>query len=204
MCPDVSINPDTLLGPLNQGPPPWNASLCPQHASHIPDASDTDPTASRLPGTAGMLPSRGIPPMAHPHDLRMLLACTTACPNTQAHPQGSRTLARQPTGCPKLWRTPAAIHPTVTRPHAYSTHLACQMMCPTLGHVPGHIARQPGVTQATRSTPIARPTAVERLTPAVPPLGLGRIPVPSEPEEDVGGSTPRAQCRTPAGHRPAT
>ena len=204
MCPDVSINPDTSLGPLNQGPPPRDASLRPQHASHVPDASDADRMASRPLGTAGMLPSRGIPPIARPHDLCMPPACTTVCPNPRAHPQGSQTPARQPAGCPKLRCTPAAVHPTVMRPHTYSTRLACQMTCPTLGHVPGHVARQPGVTQATRSAPIVQPTAVERLALAVPPLGLGCIPAPSEPEEDVGGSTPRAQCQTPAGHRPAT
>ena len=204
MCPDVSINPDTSLGPLNQGPPPRDASLCPQHASHVPDALDADPTASRLPGTTGMLPSHGIPPIAHPHNLHMPLACTMACPNPQARPQGSRMLARQPTGRLKLRCTPAAIHPTVTHPCAYSTRLACQMTCPTLGHVPGHVARQPGITQATRSAPIARPTAVRRLALVVPPLGLGHIPVPSEPEEDAGGSTLHAQRRMLAGHRPAT
>ena len=182
----MSINRDTSLGPLNQGSPPRDASLRPQHASHVPDASDADPTASRLPGTAGMLPSRGIPPIMRPHDLHMLPACTTACPNPQACPQGSWTPARQPAGRPKLRHTPAAVHPTVTRPHAYSTHLVCQMTCPTLGHVLGHVARQPGVTQATRSTPIAQPTAVEHLAPAVPPLGLGRIPRPQNPRKTWG------------------
>ena len=201
---DVPDHWDTLAGPLNHGPPPWDASLCPNVRLHVPGHVRRRPDGPRLSGTAGMPPGRSSPLVVCLHDRRMPPACTTACPNPRACPQGSRTPAMQPAGHPKLRRTPAVVHPTVTCPCAYSTRLMCQMTCPTLGHVPGHVACQPGVTQATRSTPIAQLTAVERLAPAVPPLGLGHIPVPSEPEEDAGGSTLRAQRRTLAGHRPAT
>ena len=201
---DVPDHRDTSAGPLNHGPPPWDASLHPNVHLRVPRCVRCQPDGPRLSGTAGMPPGRSSPPVVRLHDLRMPPACTTACPNPRAHPQGSRTPARQPAGRPKLRRTPAAIHPTVTRPRAYSTRLVRQMTCPTLGHVPGHVAHQPGITQATQSVPIARPTAVERLAPAVPPLGLGHIPAPSEPKEDTGGSTPRAQRWTPAGHCPAT
>ena len=108
---DVPDHWDMSLGPLNQGPPSRDASLCPQHASHIPDASDADPTASRPPGTAGMLPIHGLPPVVRPHDLRMPLACTTACPNPRACPQGSRMPAMQPTGRPKPQCTPSCRTP---------------------------------------------------------------------------------------------
>ena len=201
---DMPNHRDTSAGPLNHGPPPWDASLRPNVHLCVPGRVRCRPDRPGLSGTAGMPPGHSSPPVVRLHDLRMPPACTTACPNPRARPQGSRTPARQPAGCPKLRCTPAAIHPTVTRPRAYSTRLVRQMTCPTLGHVPGHIACQPGVTQATQSAPITRPTAVERFAPAVPPLGLGRIPAPSEPEEDVGGSTPHAQRRTPAGHHPAT
>ena len=201
---DVPDHWDTSAGPLNHGPPPWDASLRPNVRLCVPGRVRRRPDRPGLSRTAGMPPGRSSPPVVHLHDLRMPPACTTACPNLRARPQGSRTPARKPAGRPKLRRTPAAVHPTVTHPHAYSTRLARQMTCPTLWHIPGHVAHQPGITQATRSAPIARPTAVERLAPAVPPLGLGRIPAPSEPEEDAGGSTPRAQRRTPAGHHPAT
>ena len=201
---NVPNHQDTLAGPLNHGPPPWDASLRPNVRLRVPGHVRRRPDGPGPSRTAGMPPGRSSPPVVRLHDLRMPPACITACPNPQACPQGSQTPARQPAGRPKLRRTPAAIPPTVTRPHAYSTRLARQMTCPTLGHVPSHVACQPGVTQATQSVPIVRPTAVERLAPAVPPLGLGCIPAPSEPEEDAGGSTPCAQRRTPAGHRPAT
>ena len=151
---NVPDHQDTSAGPLNHGPPPWDASLCPNVRLRVPGHVRRRPDGPGLSGTAGMPPGRSSPPVVRLHDLRMPLACTTACPNPRACPQGSRTLARQPTGRPKLRRTPATVHPTVTCPRAYSTRLARQMTCPTLGHVPGHVARQPSVTQATRSAPI--------------------------------------------------
>ena len=181
---------DTSLGPLNQGSPPWDTSLHPQHTSHVPDMSDTDPMASRPSGTASMLPSHSLPPVVCPHNCCMPPACTTVCPNPQAHPQSSWMLVRQPTTHPKLRLTPAAVHPIVVHPHTYSMHLMHQTTCPTLGHVPGNVAHQLGITQAAGSITIVRPPAVERFAPVTSLPWLGHMTAPSEPEEDVGEPAP--------------
>ena len=187
---DVPDHWDTLAGPLNHGPPPWDASLCPNARLCIPRHVRRRPDRPRLSRTASMPPGHGSPPVVHPHDCRMPPACTTACPDPRACPQSSWTPARQPARRLRLRCTPATVHPTVMRSHAYSTRLARQMTCPTLGHIPGYVACQPGIIQATRSVPIAQPTAIECLTPAVPPPCLRCITAPSEPEEDVGEPTP--------------
>ena len=181
-CSNMSINLDMLHGPLNQGPPPWDASLCPQHASHVPDMLDADPMASKPPGTTSMLPSHGLPPGLYPHNLCMPLAGMMACPNCWALLQGSWMPAMQPAGCLKLQHTPGGCPPCcVMFLHPQQTpHMPNDV--PHLGHIPSHIAYQPSITQATWSIPIVQLPAVKYFALATSPPGLGTSLSP----EDLG------------------
>ena len=135
--------------------------MCPYHQMRPNDVSvqsdmSPDPSCRHGPIFCDMSLST-----TRHHDCHVPPACMTACPNPRAPPKAPGHQPDNPQAARSHGTPPAAVHPTVTRSHAHSTHLVCQMTCPTLGNISGHIVCWPGVTQAARSVPIMRPPTVK-------------------------------------------